>query len=193
MQRTIFKTPIIRELLRMLSILGLRVIGWRIVGKPTHAARFVLCGAPHTSNWDFPLMLMVMLKLGVDVHWMGKDGLFRFPFGWLMRWLGGIPIDRSKNNNTVVQMVEVFNRATELVVLIPPEGTRAHAQRWRTGFYHIAYGAKVPIQLGYLDAATRTAGFGPAFEPSGDIDRDLPQIQAFFQDKQGLRPPAIGM
>lgn len=185
--RTVFKTPVIRTLLRFASSLGLRAIGWRVTGTPPAERKFVLCGAPHTSNWDFPLMLMVMLKLGMDVHWMGKDSLFRFPFGGLMRWLGGIPIDRSRSNNTVAQMIEVYKNASDLMVLIPPEGTRSRVQRWKTGFYHIAHGAQVPIQLGFLDARTRTAGFGPLFWPSGDIERDLPQIQAFFADKQGLR------
>lgn len=185
--RTVFRTPVIRTLLRFASSLGLRAAGWRVTGTPPTEKKFVLCGAPHTSNWDFPLMLMVMLKLGMDVHWMGKDSLFRFPFGGLMRWLGGIPIDRSRSNNTVAQMIEVYNKASDLMVLIPPEGTRSRVQRWKTGFYHIAYGAQVPIQLGFLDARTRTAGFGPLFWPSGDIERELPQIQTFFADKQGLR------
>lgn len=190
LQRTVFRTPLIRSILRIAASLTLRMLGWRVVGAPPTAKKFVLCAAPHTSNWDFPLMLMVMLKLRMDVHWMGKNDLFRFPCGGLMRWLGGIPIDRSRNSNTVAQMIEIYASAEELAVLIPPEGTRAHVQRWKTGFYHIAYGAGVPIQLGFFDARTRSAGFGPLIYPNGNIDAELPSIQAFFADKEGLRPVA---
>lgn len=187
MARTIFRTPVIRPLLRLIAGAVLRLWGWRVVGQPPELNKFILCAAPHTSNWDFPLMLLVMLKLDLDVHWMGKQSLFPRPIGGLMRWLGGLPIDRSRSNDTVRQMVTEFAAREELVILIPPEGTRSQVKRWRTGFYHIACGAGVPIQLGFLDARTRTAGFGPLFQPCGDVERDLPEIQAFYRDKRGLR------
>lgn len=187
MQRTIFRTPFLSTLLRGLSLCGLRLWGWKVVGEKPQAPKYILCGAPHTSNWDFPLMLMVMLALRMDVHWMGKNTLFPKPLAGLVRWLGGIPIDRSRSNNTVEQMVVTFGHFDELVVLIPPEGTRSKVQRWKTGFYHIAVGAGVPIQLGFLDAKTKTAGMGPMFYPSGNIEKDLPAIQAYYRDKSGLR------
>lgn len=186
---TVFRTPLLNRLLGWLASALLRVLGWRVVGElPVQQLKYVLIGAPHTSNWDFPLMLLAVLKVGLDLHWMGKDSLFPFPFRGLMKWLGGIPIDRSQANGQVAQTVARFQASERLVVLIPPEGTRAKVARWKTGFYHIAHGAGVPILLGFVDAQRRELGFGPLYFPSGDIERDLPEIKAFYQDKQGIRP-----
>lgn len=150
--------------------------------------RFVLVGAPHTSNWDFILMLLAVFIWRIDIRWMGKDSIFKPPFMGLMVWLGGISIDRSKANNTVEQMVEHYRQQEELVVLIPPEGTRSKVERWKTGFYHIASQAEVPIALGYIDAGTKTVGLGPLFIPTGDIESDISVIQQFYRDKQGIKP-----
>lgn len=183
---TVFRTPILRPLLALLARLLLKLSGWQVMGSVPALPRYVLVGAPHTSNWDFLLMLLALLKLDVDVHWMGKHTLFARPFGALMLWLGGIPINRSQASNTATQMIERFRAADELVVLITPEGTRAQVERWKTGFYHIAVGANVPIVLGYIDAATKQLGMGPVFHPSGDLQRDIPLIQAFYADKTGI-------
>lgn len=188
MRTTVFSTPLLTPLLRALAILILRLIGWTAVGKEIANPRLVLIGAPHTSNWDFPLMLLIVLKLRLKVFWMGKHTLFRFPFGGLMRWLGGIPIDRSKSNNVVQQMVEEFQRQSELVVLIPPEGTRSKVERWKTGFYHIASNAGVPILLGYVDAPRKEAGLADFFHPTGDLEQDMQSIREFYADKGGLKP-----
>lgn len=188
MARTVFRTPVFTAFLRGISRLCLYLTGWRVVGTPPPLTKYVLIGAPHTSNWDFPLMLMAILVLRMEVRWMGKNSLFRRPFGGLMRWLGGLPIDRSRSSNTVSQMVETYREASTLVVLIPPEGTRSKVERWRTGFYHIACGADVPILLGFLDGSRRQLGFGPLFYPSGDFDADMEQMLAFYRDKHGIRP-----
>jgi 1-acyl-sn-glycerol-3-phosphate acyltransferase len=116
------------------------------------------------------------------------DSIFKAPFGGFMQWLGGIAIDRSRANNTVEQMVECYRTSPELILLIPPEGTRSKVKRWKTGFYHIAQGADVPIMLGYIDAATKTVGFGDFFTPTGNIEADMQRIQQFYADKQGIRP-----
>ncbi|CAH0990769.1 hypothetical protein SIN8267_00868 [Sinobacterium norvegicum] len=164
----------------------MRLRGWKVVGEaPTHK-KYVLIAAPHTSNYDFPLMLGSALILKMDVHWMGKSSLFNFPTGGLARWLGGIAIDRTKSNNTVDATAKVFAQAEELIVVIPPEGTRAAVTEWKTGFYHIAHQAKVPIVMGYVDTATKTSGFGHSFIPTGDIDKDMVEIRAFYQDKHGF-------
>ena len=188
MRTTVFSTPLLTPFLRLLAMLLLKAMGWTAIGKEIHNPKLVLIGAPHTSNWDFPLMLLVVLKLRLKVFWMGKKELFRFPFGWLMRWLGGIPIDRSKSNNVVDQMTEEYARRSELVVLIPPEGTRSKVERWKTGFYHIASNAGVPILLGYVDAPKKEAGLADFFTPTGDVEKDMGEIQAFYADKGGLRP-----
>lgn len=187
MARTVFRTPLVTTLLRLLARLLLALSGWRVAGAVPTQSRFVLIGAPHTSNWDFVLMLLAVLVSRLEVRWMGKNSLFPAPLGGLMRWLGGIPIDRSKASGVVAQMVERFDGAGQLIVLIPPEGTRSQVERWKTGFYHIAAGANVPIVLGYIDASRKELGFGPAFQPTGDIERDLPQIQQFYADKRGIR------
>lgn len=183
---TIFRTPILRPSLALLARLLLKVSGWKVVGQTPALPRYVLIAAPHTSNWDFLLMLLAMLQLDVDAHWMGKHTLFARPFGALMLWLGGIPINRSQASNTATQIIERFSTTDELVVLITPEGTRSQVERWKTGFYHIAVGAQVPIVLGYVDAANKTLGLGPLFRPSGDLQQDLPLIQAFYADKTGI-------
>lgn len=183
---TVFRTPMLAFVLRHLARAVLFVIGWRVVGQVPTAPRYVLIAAPHTSNWDFPLMLLAVLSVGIDLHWMGKDALFRRPFGGLMRWLGGISIDRSQPNQTVQQMVDRFEDAERLIVLIPPEGTRARVERWKTGFYHIACGAGVPILLGFIDAPSKQLGFGPVYQPERGIEYDLPRIQAYYKDKGGI-------
>lgn len=188
MTHTVFNTPILTPLLRWLAIGLLKVIGWRSVGQPPACRKFVVIGAPHTSNWDFPIMLLVVLKLKLRLHWMGKHSLFPFPLGTLMRWLGGIPIDRSRSHNTVDQIVELYGQQDDLVILIPPEGTRKKVEKWKTGFYHIANNAGVPILMGYIDAAPREAGLADFFEPTGDLERDMTEIRAFYASKTGIRP-----
>lgn len=190
MASSLFRTPILQPLLAWLSVVILRLIGWRVVGSVPERSRYVLIGAPHTSNWDFVLMLLAMLKVGMDPHWLGKKNLFAFPFGGFMRWLGGIPVDRSKSNNLVDQLVEQFGRRDELILLIPPEGTRAKVERWKSGFYYVAQGAGVPILLGFIDSSRKEMGFGPLFHPTGDYDADLVRIREFYADKRGIRPHA---
>ena len=186
MRTTVFSTPVITPLLRFLAILVLKLIGWKARGEVLAHQRCVLIGAPHTSNWDFPLMLLVVLKLRLRVFWMGKHTLFPFPFAGLMKWLGGIPIDRSSSHNVVNETVRQYRENDELVVLIPPEGTRSKVERWKTGFYHIANLAQVPILLGYVDAAKKEAGIADFFSPTGDLEKDMQEIRAFYASKKGL-------
>ena len=187
MRTTVFSTPLLTPILRFISVIVLRLIGWRTRGEPLDHQRCVLIGAPHTSNWDFPLMLMVVLKLKLRVFWMGKHTLFPFPFGWFMKWLGGIPIDRSAAHNVVSQTVQKFAEHDELIVLVPPEGTRKKVEKWKTGFYHIAHNASVPILLGYVDASKKEAGFADFFTPTGNLELDFEEIMAFYKEKKGLR------
>ena len=186
MRTTIFSTPLITPLLRIISIGILKLIGWKARGKVLEHQRFVLIGAPHTSNWDFPLMLLIVLKLRLRVFWMGKHTLFPFPLGWLMKWLGGIPINRTASHNVVNETVRQYRENDELVVLIPPEGTRKKVSQWKTGFYHIANMAQVPILLGYVDAANKEAGIADFFTPTGDLEKDMLEIRRFYANKKGL-------
>src|SRR5690554_1199289 len=187
-RRTIFNTPLLTPLLRALSVGLLKLTGWRAVGKPIADHRFVLIAAPHTSNWDFPVMLAVVLKLRLRLYWMGKASLFRFPFGGLMSWLGGIPIDRSRAHGVVDQVTQRYRETPQLVVLIPPEGTRSKVREWHTGFYHIANNANVPILMGYIDAERKEAGLADFFHPTSDVEADIKAIRAFYATKRGIRP-----
>ncbi len=187
MRMTVFSTPLITPLLRWFSILALTLTGWKIRGRELDRQRCVLIGAPHTSNWDFPLMIMAALKLKLRVYWMGKHTLFPFPFAGLMKWLGGIPIDRNRPHNVVRETVRQYERNDELIVLVPPEGTRSKVDHWKTGFYHIASNAGVPILLGYVDAGKKEAGFADFYQPSGNLEHDMTEIRKFYTDKRGLK------
>ena len=186
MRTTIFSTPILTPFLRTISIVILKILGWQTRGGELPHQKFVLIGAPHTSNWDFPLMLMVVLKLRLRVFWMGKHTLFPFPFSGLMKWLGGIPINRSASHNVVRETVRQFKENKDLVVLVPPEGTRSKVARWKTGFYHIANMAEVPILMGYVNAEKKEAGFADFFYPTGDVEGDLEKIREFYHPIKGL-------
>lgn len=188
MRTTVFSTPLVTPLLRLMAILILKLVGWKAIGDEIKNPKFVLIGAPHTSNWDFPLMLLAVLKLRLPVFWMGKHTLFSFPFGLLMKWLGGIPINRSKSHNVVNDIVKQFKQHENLVILIPPEGTRRRVKDWKTGFYHIANNAEVPILLGYIDAAKKEAGIADFFHPCGNLENDMKDIRAFYADKKGIHP-----
>lgn len=187
-QLTIFSTPVITQIMRAVSFLALKVTGWRTVGEPPQLDKYVLIAAPHTSNWDFLVMLPVVLKYKLDVHWIGKHTLFPFPIAWFVRWLGGIPINRTAVGNTVEQAADAFRRSEKLVLLIAPEGTRGKVDRWKAGFYHIATRVELPIQLAFLDTKSKTVGFGPLVHTTGDYDVDLATIRDFYSDKQGIRP-----
>jgi len=166
--------------LRPLGRLWFWAGGWTVVGEMPNVPKFIIVAAPHTTNWDLPNALAAGLHYGVRIHWMGKDGIFKWPFGGLMRWLGGIPVDRSKRNNAVAQMVEKFNAADRLVVVIPPEGTRSAVTQWKSGFYHIANGAGIPLVLAFIDYRRRRIGIAQVFQPTGHYEADLAQIQAIY-------------
>lgn len=166
----------------------LRLLGWRVDANLPAARKYVVIGTFHTTNWDFPLMLLLKSAIGLKVRWVGKHSLFRWPLGWLMRRLGGIPVDRRFPHNYVEQIVDAFRRRVELILVIAPEGTRKKAQYWKSGFYFIALGAGVPIALGFADYARKVGGIGPSFVPTGDVEADMARIRAFYADKRGLHP-----
>jgi 1-acyl-sn-glycerol-3-phosphate acyltransferase len=167
----------------------LRVMGWRFEGnKPEGFDKFVIVAAPHTSNWDLPLMLACAYISDTDISWLGKHTLFRSFGGPFFTWLGGIPVDRTASRGMVQQVVDVFNRSEHLALAVSPTGTRKKISGWKTGFYYIAHGSKVPIVLSYLDFKTKRAGFGPAIVPSGDVEADFEKFRAFYEGKQGKYP-----
>ncbi|MBW1644680.1 MAG: lysophospholipid acyltransferase family protein [Deltaproteobacteria bacterium] len=188
LHRTVFDTPFISTILRSISRFLLFCAKWESRGTLPNARKFVLIAAPHTSNWDLYYMLLIAFDLKASIYWMGKDAIFKKPFGHLMRWLGGVPIDRSKSNNTVEQSIELFDQSNRLILTVPPSGTRSRVSYWKTGFYHIANGASVPIVLGFLDYRLRAGGIGPLVQPTGDITKDMKVISTFYADITGKHP-----
>ena len=187
MHHTIFDTPVVNTLLRVISRAALRLTGWTIEGSlPAHAAKSVLIAAPHTSNWDLPYTLMLAFSLHLRVYWMGKQSLFRAPFGGVMRWLGGIPVNREQSSNLVASSAQAMRAAKgSMQLIVPPEGTRGKTRHWKTGFYFIAQEAGVPIVLAFVDYGRKVGGLGPVFEPTGDLERDMADIKAFYAPIKG--------
>jgi len=170
----------------------LRLIGWELDDNLPPGQKFLVIGAFHTSNWDFPLVLLGMGGLGLRPRWVGKDSLFRGLPGRLMKLMGGIPVVRGARRNFVQQIVDLYNASERLVITLAPEGTRSKTTHWKSGFYYIARGAGIPIALGYLDYATRRVGIGGWFVPSGDLQADMDVIRAFYRDKRGRYPDNHG-
>lgn len=185
---TVHDTPLIRPLMRWLALAVLAGAGWRCEGRPPQVAKFVVIAAPHTSNWDFVYTLCVAFVYRLRPRVMMKSSWFFWPVGPVMRWLGAIPVDRGRSNNVVAQSVAAFERAESLILVVPPAGTRKRVMRWKTGFYHIAHGARVPIAMGFLDYGRKVGGFGPALEPTGDIEADMHRIRRFYDPIAGKYP-----
>lgn len=187
MHRTIFTTPVVNTLLRGFSVAFLKLAGWKVEGSlPPQATKSVFIAAPHTSNWDLPYTLMVAFALRLNPYWMGKHTIFKAPFGPLMRWLGGIAVNREQANNLVASSAQAIRDADgPLQLIVPPEGTRSKTRYWKTGFYHIARTADVPIVMAYMDYAAKRSGLGPLFEPTGDIEADMNAIKAFYAPFKG--------
>lgn len=177
-----------RKLKYWIGRVGLGMVGWRAEGKLPEAKKFVFIAAPHTSNWDLVLMLLTAYVLGARISWMGKHTLFRRPFGWLMRALGGISVDRRSPQNLVQQVAARFATTDAMILAVSPEGTRTKVTYWKSGFYQIAHAAQVPIALGFLDFKRKVGGLGPLLLTTGDVHADMDQVRAFYRDIRGKRP-----
>jgi 1-acyl-sn-glycerol-3-phosphate acyltransferase len=163
-----------------------RLMRFRMVGSVPE--RGVLVGAPHTSNWDFLTMLLVMWHDGVHPRVLVKHELFTGPVGWLVRRLGGVPLDRANPSGVVQAFVDEAAADHAFRLVIAAEGTRSAGEYWKSGFLRIAHEAQVPVTLAFFEPSTRTMGFGPSFVPSGDHTADMDLVRAFYADKQGLKP-----
>jgi 1-acyl-sn-glycerol-3-phosphate acyltransferase len=190
MHRTIFDTPIVNTLLLAGSLAYMKLMGWRVEGSlPPGVGKCVLIAAPHTSNWDLPNTLTAAFAFRLHPYWLGKQSIFKAPFGPVMRWLGGIAVNRDKSTNLVDASAQALIAADGPVQLIvPPEGTRSKARYWKTGFYYIALQAKVPIVMAYMDYERKVTGLGPVFEPTGDVEKDMAAIQSFYAPYKGKNP-----
>lgn len=173
---------------KALGTAWLDLAGWTIEGSVPDVKKMVLIAAPHTSNWDLVYALAGAAVLGMPIHWMGKHTLFRGPLGIAFRALGGIPVERKQHHALVQELVDEFARRERFVLLVPPEGTRKAVKYWKSGFYHIARLAGVPIALGVMDYRNKRVGLGPLVWPTGDVKSDMDKIRAFYADKQGRHP-----
>ncbi len=173
-----------------LSTAILRLLGWKVVGQiPPDLKKYVVVAAPHTSGWDFPLGILSRASIGVDIKYIGKKSLFRPPFGWLMRKLGGYPVDRSKAQNYVQSVVDIFNGKDAFAIALSPEGTRGKVEKFKTGFYYIAKGAGIPILLVSFDYSKRIVKYDPdLFYPTDDAEADLAQIWDYYKAIRGKNP-----
>jgi 1-acyl-sn-glycerol-3-phosphate acyltransferase len=165
----------------------LALLRWRIEGSIPNLRKFVIAVAPHTSNWDFVVGMAAMFALDLRLSFIGKHTLFRGPFGALLRWMGGIPVDRSRPHGVVGESVQAFSSVERRVLAIAPQGTRTRGAPFRSGFLHIARGAGVPVLLASLDYGSRCVRLGPVIEPAGDIDAERARIEAFFSTVRGRR------
>jgi 1-acyl-sn-glycerol-3-phosphate acyltransferase len=185
---TIHETIGIRTLVRWLAQAFLKLTGWRTAGRRPDPPKYVIIAAPHTSNWDFIYTICLAFAFRIRPLIMMKDAWFRWPLGAFFRWLGALPIDRSRSHNVVAQSIEAFQRQAEMVLVVPPAGTRRRVMRWKTGFYHIAHGARVPIALGFLDYRRKVGGFGPTLTTTGDLECDMRRIRDFYRGISGKHP-----
>jgi 1-acyl-sn-glycerol-3-phosphate acyltransferase len=159
-----------------------------VVGSAPPVARCVVIFAPHTSTWDFPLLLLMKYAFAEPVHYLGKHTLFRAPFGAFFRATGGIPVVRHERRHFVQDAVRLFEERPKLWLALSPEGTRRKTDHWKSGFYRIALAAKVPVLLAFVDAAKKECGVGALVELTGDVERDLAVLRAFYATKRGILP-----
>lgn len=173
---------------RLLSRLFWTFSRWTLRTEPAPTRPSVLIGAPHTSNWDFVLMLAISWRLGVPIRWLGKASLFAGWRGPVMRRLGGIPVQRDDASRVVDEVVARVRAGEVFGLVVTPDGTRGGNTHWKSGFYRIARATGMPVTLGYVDRTTMTTGLGPTIALTGDVAADMDRIRAFYADKAGLRP-----
>ncbi len=173
---------------RLLAKIFLLITRWKLEGRVPELSKCVIIGAPHTSNWDFFFGMLFKLYYGLNIQFLMKKELFRFPFRWVFNWIGGIPVDRRKHGNLVDHLGEKMKNSEDFYLAIAPEGSRKEVMVWKRGFYHIAKKAGVPIVLGYMDYRRKVVGIGPVFYPGDDIEKDMREIAVFYSTIQAKFP-----
>ncbi len=181
-----------RHIKKRLAERWLRTRGWRPIGRPPDVPKYVIIAAPHTSNWDFPYMYAYAKVTMTPIEWLGKHTLFEGPLGPLTYKFGGVPVDRASKHNMVDQIIGHFAERDRLALVVPPEGTRGRTEHWKSGFYHIARGADVPVALGIVDFGRREVGFGPSFHLTGNVKADMDRMREFYRADQARFPEQFG-
>ena len=174
--------------MKLVSRLILKLIGWELDERVPESQRYVMIGYPHTSNWDFILGMLAKWALGLPINWVAKHSMFWGPFKPMFIAMGGVPLDREKTTGFIQKNIKLFAEKEHFILGLMPEGTRSKTDHWKTGFYHIAHGANVPIVMAYLDYKNKVIGIGELVDTSGDIHADFEIIKTFYEDKTGYRP-----
>ena len=162
--------------------------GWTVVSDIPKHQKMIVIAAPHTSNWDFIYLLGAAYVLRLRINWLGKNSLFLPLFGSFLKFLGGVPVDRSQSNNLVQNLAKTINTADQFALVVPPSGTRKRTDYWKSGFYRIATTAQIPVVCGYLDYEKKEAGLKQSFLPSGEVSEDMDRLRAFYQNIVGKHP-----
>jgi 1-acyl-sn-glycerol-3-phosphate acyltransferase len=179
---------VLKKLIKLLSILILKILGWKVDSGKDIPSKFLLITYPHTSNWDFIFSLLIQWVIGLKIFWVAKHSLFKGPMKYMMTYLNAIPVNRTFPKNFITEMVSKFDSGNNVIIAIAPEGTRKKTKYLKTGFYEIAIKAKVPLVLGYLDYKNKIGGFGTCLQVSGDIQKDLNRLKEFYADKTAFDP-----
>ena len=185
-------TPPRPSLLRRGALGLLRLAGWRSVMVWPPEPKGVIIVYPHTSNWDFLLGMLFKVGCGLPANWIGKTEMFPWPFAGLLKWLGGIPLDRKRSSGFLDSLLEEFRRRDWIWVAIAPEGTRSHTDHLKSGFYQVAVAADVPVALAYIDYGTKTLGIDTYVRMTGDREADMATLREFYAGKRGRRPELAG-
>ncbi|MBV7316049.1 lysophospholipid acyltransferase family protein [Shewanella sp. NIFS-20-20] len=169
----------------------MKISGWRFEGSPPQINQYIMIVGPHTSNWDFIIGVIARGALKTQIHFLGKHQLFIPPWGWFFRAIGGSPVDRRKNNNLVDSAALLFATQPHYKLALAPEGTRSPVTRWKTGFYHIAQQAQVPIVAVGLDFSLKKIIIAPSFMPTGNKRHDINELLNFYRTINGCKPKQI--
>ena len=180
------------KLLRGPARLFLKLTGWKLIDLPQRPAKAVVIAYPHTSNWDFPMTLLALAALPYGARWVGKDSLFRWPYGWVFRGLGGLPVNRREHTGLVAQLAEEFKRRESFYLAIAPEGTRRATTSMKSGFYRVALLAQVPLGCAFIDYPRREVGIREFLQLSGNEAADLARIAEVYAGCHGKHPAQEG-
>lgn len=173
---------------KLASFIYFKLMGWKLLGDFPDISKCVVIVAPHTSWWDFLLGLLVRKIVGLKINFIGKKSLFKAPYGWWFRYLGGAPVDRKKNEDTVASITRIFDSREEFRLALSPEGTRKKVEEWRTGFYYIAKSARVPIVMVAFDFGKKEVKISDPVYPTTDKEADFKTYRAFFEGVKGKIP-----